>query len=539
MIGENHLTRSIRPVAFGGMALVIVYLGQLALVADRRFDAALLLGGGVALFLWALGRAHYFPEVPLALPRLAWTSWRRPQMLGGLALLGGALALGAVAGRQFYDTEPLAGRAWVLYLASVALAVLAGFLFDAGLTRGHGAPPLHSFGPAPKLPRRIVVGWLLLILAVAALFRLYQFDSLPRGVWYDEAEHGIQALRILESAEFRPIFEGAINGPAHYLYLVAGAFELFGVSVQSIRAVNVLFGLLMVLAGYLVGRELFGDVIGLVVAGFFAVSSWAVTFSRFGMFASNTTPLFALVTIGFLLRGWRREAMADFAWAGLGLGLGLCFYTSFRLFVPVVGLFIVYAFFWQRWRNGQWPSLRFWGGLLILGAVSLLVVAPLAVFAYKQPEIFWARIENTSLFADRTLAEAWPLLLENVRKHFLMFNWRGDPNGRHNLPGAPMLDNITAALFVVGAAYAMRRILEPRYLLLLVWATISLLGGILSLDFEAPQALRANGAMAPVYLLAAIPLAVLLRGWALTGGPGMGGVTSVMAAPGYMRRASS
>lgn len=512
------MARSIVPVVFGGVALVILYLGQLALAADQRFDAALLIGGGVALFLLALGRSRYFPEAPLLLPRLGWTSWRRPWLLAAAGLLAGSVALGVLAGRQFYETEPLAGQAWLLYLASVGLAVGAALLFDAGLVRAYGRTPPHSFDPAPRLPRRAVLFWLLLILAVAALFRLYLFDSLPRGVWYDEAEHGIQALRILQSAEFRPIFEGAINGPAHYLYLVAGAFELFGVSVQSIRAVNVLFGLLMVLAGYLVGRELFGDVIGLVVAGFFAVSSWAVTFSRFGMFASNTTPLFALLTIGFLLRAWRRESMADFAWAGLAGGLGLCFYTSFRLFVPVVAVFALYTLFWARWRQGRWPSARFWYGALIGAAVALLVVAPLLVFAYKQPDIFWARIENTSLFAGRTLSEAWPLLVENIRKHFLMFNWHGDPNGRHNLPGAPMLDSITAALFVAGVAYSLRRILEPRYLLLLVWVLISLLGGILSLDFEAPQALRANGAMAPVYLLAVIPLALLLRGWALTGG---------------------
>jgi predicted membrane-bound mannosyltransferase len=110
-----------------------------------------------------------------------------------------------------------------------------------------------------------------LILAVAALFRLWRFDALPFGVWYDEAEHGLQALRILDSEQFRPIFEGAITGPAHYLYLVAAAFEWFGVSVQSIRLVSVGFGLLAVLAGYLVGAELFGWRLGLVAAALLAV----------------------------------------------------------------------------------------------------------------------------------------------------------------------------------------------------------------------------------------------------------------------------
>jgi 4-amino-4-deoxy-L-arabinose transferase-like glycosyltransferase len=513
------LARSIRPVAFGGVALVILYLGQLALAADRRFDAALLLGGGVAIFLLALGRSRYFPETAFVLPRLPWGGWRQPVALAALALLAAALALGAWAAREFYASEPTTSLGWLLHLASVALALAAAPLFDRALRSINlSAAPSDDFSPAPRLARRTVIGWLAVILAVAAIFRLYQFDSLPRGVWYDEAESGLQALRILAPGGYWPIFDGATAGAAHFLYLVAGSFELFGVSVQSIRAVNVLFGLLMVLAGYLVGRELFGDVIGLVAASFFAVSSWAVTFSRFGMYASNTTPLFALLTIGFLLRGWRRESMTDIALAGLWGGVGLCFYTSFRLFVPVVGLFALYALLWQRWRHGRWPSPRFWYGALLGVIVALQVVTPLVVFALKQPDIFWARIENTSLFTDRTLAEAWPLLQENIRKHFLMFNWRGDPNGRHNLPGAPMLDSITAALFIAGVAYSLRRILEPRYLLLLVWVLISLLGGIFSLDFEAPQALRANGAMAPVYLLAVIPLALLLRAWTLTGG---------------------
>jgi len=64
------VARSIVPVVFGGVALVILYLGQLALAADQRFDAALLIGGGMTLFLLALGRSRYFPEAPLLLPRL-------------------------------------------------------------------------------------------------------------------------------------------------------------------------------------------------------------------------------------------------------------------------------------------------------------------------------------------------------------------------------------------------------------------------------------------------------------------------------------
>ena len=317
---------------------------------------------------------------------------------------------------------------------------------------------------------------------------------------------------------FRPVFEGSINGPAHYLYLVAGSFKLFGVSTQAIRAVNVAFGLATVVAGYWVGRELFGRRLGLVLAFFLAVSSWSVTLSRFGMNSTSSTPLFTLLTVAFLLRGLRTGRLFEFALSGLWLGLGLCFYTSFRLFVPVIGLFLVYAALWQWWRTRRPPSLRFWLGVGLLGLVALLVVAPVVWYAYRHSDIFWARVQDTFIFAGKTEAERWPALWNNIVAHVLMFNWRGDPNGRHNLPGAPMLDTFTAALMVLGLAYSVRRLTEPRYALLLLWLGFTLLAGILSLDFEAPQSLRANGALAAAYVLAVVPLAVLERAWRVSDG---------------------
>ncbi|PJF45618.1 MAG: hypothetical protein CUN48_17970, partial [Candidatus Thermofonsia Clade 3 bacterium] len=109
-------------------------------------------------------------------------------------------------------------------------------------------------------------------------------------------------------------------------------------------------------------------------------------------------------------------------------------------------------------------------------------------------------------------------LWANVRRHLLMFNVFGDPNGRHNLPGNPMLDAVTAPLLVVGAAYALRRMAQPAYLFLLLWMLFGLMGGALSLDFEAPQSLRANAALPVAYILAALPLATLSRAWMLAAG---------------------
>ena len=146
-----------------------------------------------------------------------------------------------------------------------------------------------------------------------------------------------------------------------------------------------------------------------------------------------------------------------------------------------------------------------------MGVVTTLVIAPLVWFAWSHPDVFWSRLQDTFIFADKSESERLPALWTSIWKHLMMFNWRGDPNGRHNLPGAPMLDGVTGVLTVLGLAYSIWRWKDPRYTLLLLWLAFTLLGGILSLDFEAPQSLRASGKLGPTCLLAVVPLAVFVR----------------------------
>jgi DNA-binding beta-propeller fold protein YncE len=516
---------------FGVAAWLLAFAGQSAVQRGLHRDAALLFGAGVIVFVVVFWAKRFDPmRTPeIDLPQetgLLRQCIRDPWAVRvGFGLLALALLLTVNALQLFYEFEPFAAQAWLWHGASLLAALLAAPLLDAGLAdRSKGDLLQSETGGAPRSFLRYLTehGGLLLtvagVSALALLLRLYRFDDLPFGVWYDEAEHGLQALRIVADERFRPIFEGAINGPAHYLYLVALSFEWFGVSVQSIRLVSVLFGVLAVGAGYIVGAELFGRRVGLVLAALLAVSSWGLTLSRFGMYATMSTPLFALLTAAFVLRSLRTERLLDFTLAGLWLGLGLCFYTSFRLFAPVAFVFLGYHVIYTLATRRTLPSLRFWLGLGMLLFMAALVVSPLAVYAAKHPEVFWARIENTFIFAGKSEAERWPALWENLRKHFLMFNVFGDPNGRHNLPGNPMLDPVTGSLFVVGAAYALRRALQPRYLFLLAWLAAALMGGALSLDFEAPQSLRANGTLPAAYVIAVIPLAVLTRAWRLSAG---------------------
>ena len=143
--------------------------------------------------------------------------------------------------------------------------------------------------------------------------------------------------------------------------------------------------------------------------------------------------------------------------------------------------------------------------MLALGG-TLLVAAPVLLHAQIAPEQILNRPQQTSIFRGKTAVESIEAVRNSLGQHLSMFHVRGDGNGRHNLPGEPMLDWFTGVFMVFGVVAALRRWRDVRSLLLLGWFVIMLLPGVLSLEFEAPQALRSIGAIPAAVLLATLGL---------------------------------
>ncbi len=423
------------------------------------------------------------------------------QLSWGLALLVLAGVCILLSLRLFrHDAPPT--TAWLLYLASIALFVAAFWAMEFT----PGQVNLRQFSSRlwrPKTETLILIA----ILVVAAFVRLYNLDSLPFGVWYDEAVNGLEAKRILDDPAYRPIYMRPTNSPSHFMFLISFSFRLFGIDIFSVRAVSAVFGIGTVIAAYLFGREFFDGRLALVLAFLMAISRWGVNFSRIGMYCI-TTPFFELLALYFLLRGLRSGRSLDFALGGVAMGFGACFYAAFYLFAPVVGLFLVHKAVVERGFVQRYKL-----GVLVFAFAAFLAFAPVGQFAWRDPQAFSDRARVTSIFKDRTPSQAIEAVRTSTQKHLLMFNYRGDPNGRHNLPGKPMLDFATSALFVLGFGYSLYRGLQPKYLLLGLWLLVMLCGGIFSLEFEAPQSLRAIGTLPAAYILACIPLHLIAKEW--------------------------
>lgn len=405
--------------------------------------------------------------------------------------LGVSLALATVvtnlAALSLFGANSYLTQAWLLYVSSIILAPISIWLLS-------GRPrfrPLSDW----QLGDILALG---AILTIGAAFRLYQIDSLPYGLWWDEAFSGLEVLKIMNDPGYRPLY---LAEPAFYRYLMVGSFTLFGPSQFGIRIVAVAGGMLGILSISLLARELLGRRVGLVAAFFVATMAWHVNFSRIG-FNAIWSVAFNALSVYFLIRAMRTGRFLSFALAGTALGLGCNMYYTSRLIPIVLFLYLCHRVVSDRraFLSNHLP------GLLIFSIVTVITISPLAQFAIQKPDEFNSRADQVTIMNDVERQGSYAPLVENLRKHLLMFHYEGDGNGRHNLPRAPMLDQITAALLILGLLMALRQSGRADAFLPVAWFVVMLSGGVLSLSFEAPQALRTIDEITAVSILASLPV---------------------------------
>lgn len=401
------------------------------------------------------------------------------------------------------DVFDVSGTAWILQ-ASAGVALLgAAHLADKS---EHGA---RTIPPAPSLPleapRNVVLAVLGAITLVGAWVRFRELASLPRGFWFDEADLAVFARRMSQQGE-RPVFTGPV--PAYYSYLIAILTGIFGESIATVRAVSAIAGTLTIPAAYLAAREMYGRSAGLVVAAVIAFSRWAITLSRVGM-NNVLVPLCAFVALGFALRGHRRSSHLDYAIAGMAAVSGMLFYPAMSATIIAIALIVVAITF----ASGRpWRSL---GTKVVFVAVAgLIVFLPLAKLAITESDVYFSRTRETALWSERGLSDqdgVWSAFFNNVGEYFPMTHWEGDPNGRHNIPGRPMLSPLIAGLSAMGVGAALMRRDRWLAILLIAWFPLGYLPGLLSLPFEAPNSLRAVTILPLAALAATAAVALVAR----------------------------
>ena len=366
----------------------------------------------------------------------------------------------------------------------------------------------------------------LLVLLVAAGLRLYRLPELPVGLHYDEAANGALAGAISSGLK-TPIFIPSYTGKeVLFFYWAALLMRFIGANALALRLGAALVGLATVAATAWAVRELLhgrqdANWVALVTAAFVATSFWHLIISRYG-FRAVTQPLVQTLTIGALWRGLRRHqrpssgALRAVPWlllAGLFCGLTAYTYLAARAF-PVPLAFAGLALLisdrgHRRARAGQ---------LAISVASAALTLAPLAHYWLTHPGSFLTR-------ALQVAASDWPEAWAGFRACLGMFFIRGDPYIRFNLPQRPLLDPVTAALFLLGIVALIRfpgsqkrrttstgdPLLLATRVFLLVHLPFMLLPSALATGEITPSNLRTAGLLPFVYVFPALSLSEVAK----------------------------
>lgn len=446
-------------------------------------------------------------------------SYARPALLAGSILLACA-AWWLSAGGVY--TLPLLGT-WLGSLLAWLVAWWPALAPNRLPIPGAGSRSLPSLlslshnGSAGWRVRASTILLLALILVVAAFFRFYRLDELPRNPTSDHAEKLLDVLDLVRGQ--RPIFFVRNTGrePAQFYWTLA-LINVFGfpLSWETLKWGTALIGLAAVPAIFLVGRELRDSATGLIAAALFAIAKWPVNISRAGLrYPLAVVP--AALVVWLLLRYLRRPDRRVALLCGVVLGFGLHGYSSFRVVPLLVPLALLCACAMDRRLRHTWRACGADG--LLVAATALLACLPLAHYGVAHPQEVWFRIASRAAGAERSLGgvgEQLAIFAGNNLRALLAFNLRGDISNVVGVSNDPLLDPLTGAAFVGGVAlagyWAVRR-RDARLATLLLALPVLLLPSTLSIAFpiENPSANRLGVAAVVVFPLAALPIALLLR----------------------------
>lgn len=419
--------------------------------------------------------------------------------LGWIAIIAACLLM-SVSLRNFgYERIESHALAWYSFGAAVVLLLVGLAVIDERPARI--IRRLKSDGGF-RIELRSLAPWLALgaILLMAMAVRLYNLEDMPPGIWYDEADNLLHAQRYARHPGQIPVYEPSTNLPTLFLLPIAALVKLTGTAVTTPRLVAVAFGAAGIVVAFLLVRHMFGVLAGLMAAFFAAFMRWDIIWSRIGMHGI-TGVLFAALTGWLTLRALRSRRYSDYAFAGASLGLGMWFYSPFRMFPLVVGFMLIHHLAVRRP-----PFRRFALSVFLMVITALFVAAPVAQFAIDNSEEFFARAQSTSVFTITPRDQWIDQIDESLGEHLMMFNRKGDPNPRHNLPDEPMLDFFMAALFALGFFFALTQWRNTALFTLPFWVLFMVLPGVLTVPWESPQSLRSILVIPAVVALAAYPL---------------------------------
>ncbi len=321
--------------------------------------------------------------------------------------------------------------------------------------------------------------WLIPVIFVFFLTRLYKIDQVPPSLYWDEASIGYNAYSILETGrdewgEFLPLHFrafGEFKLPV-YIYSVVSWVKLFGLNAWAVRLPAVLYSLGVVILVYILAGKITGRKwVGLLAAFLLTISPWFFIFSRTGYEATAGLFFFLLGTYFLLFLNSKGKFLVG---GVLSLVFSFYSYNSFRVIVPI-WLVIIFLYLVKKGKFKNELGLFLLSFLIFF--LSLIPVYRLYKFD-----------AGATRFGQVTLSHP----ADFFRNYWLHFSpdflfLGGDSNPRSQIPGYSQLYWIDLP-FILAGFYAVLKKRKPALFLPLVFLLLAPLPA--ALTKESPHALR-------------------------------------------------
>jgi len=338
---------------------------------------------------------------------------------------------------------------------------------------------------------------IIILLIISAFLIFYRFNNIPKNLTFDEVEFAKLAL----SLQNKPYISYSTLATGHstlYFYILLTSLKIFGTNSFALRLPSAVFGILSVIVFYLILKIIFQkydnlikkQYLSFILSFIFLSSHWFINFARFS-FEVTFLLFLELISIYYLLKINQKPKNnllnIYLMISGLFAGLSFLSYTPGRIFfvLPLI-LIISQSIDRPTLKKSNYLIAK---QLIIFFIPFLITITPLTTYLSTHID---TRIDqqfflmNHEMTINQKLVGLW----SNISSIGLMFNFKGDINGRHNYPGKPALNPIFGILFLIGLIISIKDWKKYNNRLFLLYFILSLLPALSTYPWENPNMLR-------------------------------------------------
>ncbi len=352
------------------------------------------------------------------------------------------------------------------FSAKMALPQLAVICWGAGILTA-------IIGGAKSLFQRQKISWSIVLtglafFAAAFVIRAINTKTIPIVLSGDEASSGLFSLNFLNGNMDNIFIVGWFSFPSFHNFLQSLSIVIFGQTTQALRLLSAFSGALTVALVFFVGRSMFGTVGGILSALFLSCLHLHLNFSRIGL-NNIWDGFFMTLVLGCLWIGWQHDKRTAYLVSGFALGLSQYFYTSSRVLVLIIPVWLLTASLSEpaKFRRAL-PNL------LLMFWTTLIVFLPLGWFFLKNPNELMAPMNRVTI-----MGEWMRLTMEQTGQTqtaiFIKQLWlavRGYvdlPIRMWYEPGVPALRSYPGILFLLGLVFMLLHPKDSRNQILFFW----------------------------------------------------------------------